>query len=314
MILSIILLRALTGRMSRRRALLLHAEGRLDRLLKNVNPWDGASVQQFVDAAAKISVAAQQQSVTLVSATQRSYFSDQGIDFDFIPEVPDEVRLYSDRASEFVTPKLVRSGKEKVERLNVEEIFNRPIREYRKNVKKGMDESKALAIVANRAKMYIESNVALAEREAETQIYAEAKRKSPKILGYRRVIHPEASESGVCGLCVAASDRMYYVEELKALHNRCKCEVLPVTKDLDPGLTLNEHDLAKLYDTAKGTSAKKLKQVRYKIDDHGELGPVLAPPRGETVQHFTYQDFADANPNSTEPIDLDALVEEYGAV
>ncbi|MBM4575283.1 hypothetical protein GS415_00660 [Rhodococcus hoagii] len=305
-------MRALTGRMSRREAILMFAQGRLDELLRRVDPWDGNSVQEFADAAAQIAIAAQQQAVSLATATQTAYLKELGLDFEFVPQVPDEVRLFSDRSSKYAKPKSVRVGKVKQDRLSAEEIFNRPAREYRGNVSSGMDEAKALAISENRARILVETNVALAEREATHQILGEAsksskkKSKSPKIVGYRRVIHPEASKGGVCGLCLAASDRMYFVDELKPIHDHCQCETIPATADFDPGRELNEQDLSSLYDTAGGTAAKQLKQVRFKIDEHGELGPVLVPARKrETIPHFTYME-----PNALDPVDLDAFQRE----
>jgi len=96
------------------------------------------------------------------------------------------------------------------------------------------------------------------------------------IRGYRRVIHPELSKGGTCGLCIAASDRIYSVKELKALHDRCECTVLPIVGEKDPGSGLNNLDLKTLYRNAGGsTSREQLKKTAYKVDEHGELGPVL---------------------------------------
>lgn len=39
--------------------------------------------------------------------------------------------------------------------------------------------------------------------------------------GFRRILHPELSQSGPCGLCVVAADRVYKTEDLLPLHNRC---------------------------------------------------------------------------------------------
>lgn len=102
-----------------------------------------------------------------------------------------------------------------------------------------------------------------------------AAHKSGTITGYRRVIHPELSRHGTCGLCIAASDRLYYAKELLPIHSRCECTVLPVVDAKDPGSALNALDLRRIYKQAGGTSAEKLKATRYKINEHGELGPVL---------------------------------------
>jgi len=97
----------------------------------------------------------------------------------------------------------------------------------------------------------------------------------PDISGYRRVIHPELSKGGTCGLCIAASDRLYGKHELLPLHDHCECTTLPVIAGQDPGSALNRADLTAAYRLAGGTGRQKLKAVRFRIDQHGELGPVL---------------------------------------
>lgn len=42
---------------------------------------------------------------------------------------------------------------------------------------------------------------------------------------YKRVVHPNESESGSCALCLIASTRVYYVEDLLPIHERCHCDV-----------------------------------------------------------------------------------------
>ena len=48
-------------------------------------------------------------------------------------------------------------------------------------------------------------------------------------LGYRRVIHPELSETGTCGLCVVASTRVYGKKMLAPMHSHCKCTTIGVS-------------------------------------------------------------------------------------
>jgi hypothetical protein len=93
--------------------------------------------------------------------------------------------------------------------------------------------------------------------------------------GYRRVLHPELSAGGVCGLCIAASDRLYSTADLRPIHARCECTVLPVARGQDPGSRLNDLDLRRLYKAAGGTAAAKLKATKWQVGEHGELGPVL---------------------------------------
>lgn len=115
-------------------------------------------------------------------------------------------------------------------------------------------------------------------RRDETQVVI---KNTPKVLGFRRVIHPEMSASGSCGMCLAASRRWYTREDLEPIHYFCKCEVLPVTDQNDPGVKMNEEDERKfldgLYGDAGGNSIDELSNTRYQLDEHGELGLVLAP-------------------------------------
>ncbi|NMM98148.1 hypothetical protein [Bifidobacterium olomucense] len=96
-----------------------------------------------------------------------------------------------------------------------------------------------------------------------------------KVLEYRRVIHPELSKTGSCGLCIVAADRWYSTSNLLPLHDRCKCGVAPAGADYDPGFELNNRDLQDIYDAAGGRKAKDLVNVRVQTVTHGELGPIL---------------------------------------
>jgi hypothetical protein len=96
------------------------------------------------------------------------------------------------------------------------------------------------------------------------------------IRGWRRVVHPEMSKDGSCGLCIAISDRVYHVRELREVHGGCACTTLPIVGSLDPGNSLNNLDLKTLYKEAGGsTSREALKYTRYQVNEHGELGAVL---------------------------------------
>lgn len=93
--------------------------------------------------------------------------------------------------------------------------------------------------------------------------------------GYRRILHPELTETGPCGLCVVAADRTYRISDLLPLHGRCVCEVLPIYGKQDPGISLNWEDLNSLYEAAGGTGAAGLKKIRVALAENGEIGPVL---------------------------------------
>lgn len=123
-----------------------------------------------------------------------------------------------------------------------------------------------------RAELLADDDLSLARREG-----VQAGLRSMKATKYRRVIHPELSKSGTCGLCVAASTRVYSVDELMPIHTHCVCEQVEVRAGADYGQQFNEADLKELYEAAGTTKAEDLSRVRYEVTDSGELGPIIVP-------------------------------------
>ena len=159
-------------------------------------------------------------------------------------------------------------------------------RQFIDDVKAGVENPTELALpidmAIQRAKRAAQLNTAVAARnQAAATMKTAADR--DLIIGYRRVLHAELSDEGSCGLCVAASDRIFKTDHLMALHPGCHCLPVPVTRTKDPGHEINTADFARLYGDAGGTSAAKLRQTRYKIDENGELGPLLRP-LGEPIR------------------------------
>lgn len=152
------------------------------------------------------------------------------------------------------------------------EVWRRPAEQYRYALSEGKSEVEALDAALQRAGHIGKDNAQLTKRNAAVAQF----RRSEKVIGYRRIIHPELSKSGVCGLCIVAADRIYKDAELMPIHGGCNCSVAPVTKSNDPGLTLNREDLDTLYSAAQGNDYKTLKNIRVTSYEHGELGPVLA--------------------------------------
>lgn len=137
---------------------------------------------------------------------------------------------------------------------------------------RGRSLEEAIAIGLDRADAMVQTDLSLARRDQ----YQRSLSAHPKVKAFRRVIHPEMSKSGTCGLCIAAADRRYNRGDLLPLHARCKCTVAPITAAGDPGGTLNDQDLAEVYAMSASNKAADLKRVRYQVHEHGELGPVLA--------------------------------------
>ncbi|HEY4266630.1 MAG TPA: hypothetical protein VGM94_00425 [Galbitalea sp.] len=116
-----------------------------------------------------------------------------------------------------------------------------------------------------------ESDAMIAERDEASRIYESR----DQITGFRRVIHPELSASGTCGLCIVASQRLYHRGDLMPIHGDDHCTTMGITEDFDPGLKLNADDLKTIYAAAGGNAAEQLANTRITINEHGELGPVL---------------------------------------
>lgn len=153
--------------------------------------------------------------------------------------------------------------------IPLEEEMLRGIKDFRRLRAAGVDELVASERGLVRDLKIADYDLNMAMRDASHQ------RLSKSTRGFRRVIRPELSRTGVCGLCIAASHRVYRSDVLLPLHANCKCEVLPVA-GLDPGRLVNDADLRMVYDAVDSNTRDKLKQARFQVNEHGQLGPVLS--------------------------------------
>jgi hypothetical protein len=160
-----------------------------------------------------------------------------------------------------------------------EQVYERLAVQMRYERSTGTPEPDALKHVLDRADVMNQMDVALAARSEAEKFFT-----SHAIAGYRRIVHPELSVGGACGMCIAASDRVYHKNRLLPIHARCKCGVMPIIGGWDAGHSLNNLDLGSLYTDAGSTSMRDLKATRYQIDEHGELGAVLVPKRRPVKQ------------------------------
>lgn len=155
--------------------------------------------------------------------------------------------------------------------LDAEDPYGRVADAYRFNITmRGDSPEIAAAKAIARVAAIAETDVTLAVR-AQYQ----ASMSAAGAIGFRRILHPELSETGPCALCVVAADRMYRIEDLLPIHAHCVCEVLPVYAGADPGITLNGDDLQALYDAAGGNTRQALRRVTVALAEHAELGPIL---------------------------------------
>lgn len=155
--------------------------------------------------------------------------------------------------------------------INPYREYDRPAEQARYALSQGATPDEASEKAQDKAVQLANDDLQLARRKTPMKVF----QNSDKVTGYRRVIMPELSVSGVCGLCLAASTRIYRTNELLPIHTNCRCEIMPITTARDPGRLFNEEDLKKLYEVAGGNTAGDLLGVRYTIGEHGELGPIL---------------------------------------
>lgn len=161
------------------------------------------------------------------------------------------------------------------------EVYDRIPAHYRYAMSQGLTDQMALRSTVDRVKRMMELDVSLAAREQHRSTFSA---NSDVVEGFRRVIRPELSKTGTCGLCVAASDVVYSVGDLLPIHPGCNCAVMPIIDGFDPGDYVNTMDLRRVYETAteggevsdSGVPTRsQLSSVRVTIDRHGEYGPML---------------------------------------
>lgn len=264
------------------------------RLLRSiwtpVDPYDGDQVAEFAATAARHMATAQKTTATAAAAGQIQLLSSMGVRVAVRPDVPvdvrapgatfDDGRVELDHSATWVRYRDQDPVDLDAAGMTTVEVFNRPARTVRYLESKGATREQAEVEALKRLDALVDGNMMLAQRLAESQVInAAANLRGSTVVGMRRIIHPELSRTGTCGLCIAASDRLYTVRELLPIHANCKCTSAAVTEEFDPADELNAVDLRQLYRDAGGTSAAHLKRTRYKEDVHGELGPVVIPVR-----------------------------------
>jgi hypothetical protein len=151
------------------------------------------------------------------------------------------------------------------------EVYKRPARQAEHALRQGATLEQAEAVLVERFTKIVEMDAIATIRDEKARI----REATPKVTGYRRILRPEKSKYGPCGLCVVAADRKYHKGDLLELHNGCVCDTAEITEDNDPGLVLNREDLDAIYNAAGGNFAEALQRTRVTVRENGELGPIL---------------------------------------
>ena len=226
-----------------------------DRLIRRAWVMAGADEGRFVTEAVAIAAAARSAVVAEVDAYLTTYLTLQGA----------PTRLAGLNADAYSRP------------VDPDVQWRRPFTQQRLRLAEGAAFPEAVRFGQHQASTMLATDLQFASRGASRDRIADA----DGIDGYRRV--PSGS-SQTCGLCIAASDQLYHVEDLMPIHDHCQCEVRPVSVARRTGLSDGEYQRL-LEQTGGDTSKAALSKVRlgdlpdgdipFRVVNHGELGPYL---------------------------------------
>ena len=204
------------------------------------------------------------QVVAVVESGQRAM---AGVTDDYLRAVAREVGGRTLDPTEIVDPSTLRKG------VTHQGVYGRLADQYRRQTAERVPD--VLDRITTRARVLIGDDLNLALRHQTSRWMREN-----DVPMYRRVIRPEMSKGRTCGLCLAASDRIYQKSGLMPMHGGCHCDVMPIIGTRDPGRFLNRADLDALYAQAgDSTYGDDLFDTTYEIVEHGELGPTLVDGR-----------------------------------
>lgn len=151
-------------------------------------------------------------------------------------------------------------------------VHSRTAERFKRAFSQGKSSDEAYLLALQRAGGLTRTDMTLRQRAAQIILLDEL-----KVTRYRRVVRPELSKTGSCGLCIVAADRIYKTDHLMPIHPpSCKCIVMPIIGSLDPGKSMNDEDLRQFYAEAGSNKANDLRRTRYVVNEHGEYGPVLS--------------------------------------
>lgn len=118
----------------------------------------------------------------------------------------------------------------------------------------GRNHRAAASTFLERMTREVNTDVTLADRGA-TYVHTAG---DTRITGYRRVLSPGKN----CGLCVAASSRLYHRSELRPIHQHCGCTTQAIYGNADNWQRPDNTALIELYRKAGGTDAKALGRLK----------------------------------------------------
>ncbi len=215
---------------------------------EGLGSWNDADVERFVARVTPLVVAGQVQTSAMTDAYIAATLSEMR-GRPVRPVGPSRAEITSARG------------------VPADEVYRRPFVEVWTALAAGVLFTDALEQGADRLLRLVDDDLSLAHRTSARASFTAA-----GVSRYRRVIRPELASTKTCGLCISAAAQTYSSSDLLPCHTRCGCEVGPAEAG-DPFDRFNQDDISSVYTTP---DAAELAKVRFQVNDHGELGPVLS--------------------------------------
>jgi hypothetical protein len=197
---------------------------------------DNRSARRFAEAAAQVTIAAQEQTAALAAGYLEANDAILGRSSQIVPTLPP-----------------IRNG------IAPQDVYHRSIVEARTLTARGVPVDRALDAGRARAMSTARTDVILANRGA----VAEAAAGRPWVVGYRRVLTGKS-----CALCATASTQRYKIADLQPIHPNCDCDVAEIYGTADPGRVINQ---GLLDDLQSATAEGDYWRGPYLVDESGTI-------------------------------------------
>lgn len=133
------------------------------------------------------------------------------------------------------------------------EVYRRPLLEVRKQLAAGVEYGRARDVAGRRLAVIAQTDA----QSAYSQTMFDLLRRRRTVKRYRRAV----SGANACSRCVTAAGQTLSTDQILPRHPSCRCSIVPLLGDDDPGLLI-----------AGGADAP---QIDVATVTHDELGPTL---------------------------------------
>jgi hypothetical protein len=246
--------------------------------------YDGTLVSRFGLEVSRLVIAAQQAAGQTTEAYLREQFERMGEDLPrtTLVDLPEDLRLGA----------------------ATDDVYQRPIRQIRywQSVEE-MPLEEAVSQATDRLERQAGADLQLARVTASQQLFFATNPK--RITGWRRIIHPELGN--VCGLCIAASDRIYRRIERMSMHPGCVLEGTEVAASGVRALTRRRYAGPVIILHTRSGKELRITPNHPVLTDHGWVRADGLRQGDRVVRHNGFQGVVGRSPDE---VDRPARVED----